>query len=105
MRVPSRFLAPVITGIAAVGLLLSGCSGASVSKDQLEEQIKTQLTAQVGQEPDSVVCPDGLEAKEGATQRCDLTAEGTTYGVTVTVTSVEGTNVKFDIKVDDQPKG
>ena len=29
---------------------------------------------------------------------------GQTYGVNVAVTSVDAGNVKFDIKVDDQPK-
>jgi predicted thioesterase len=29
---------------------------------------------------------------------------GQTYGVNVVVTSVDARNVKFDIKVDDQPK-
>jgi len=26
-----------------------------------------------------------------------------TYGITVTVTKVEGPNIDFDVKVDDQP--
>lgn len=101
MRV--RFLAAVITGAAAVTLLLSGCSSVKVSKDDVAEQIKTQLTAQVGQEPDSVECPDDLEGKVGATQRCTLTAGKTKYGVLATVTKVDGSKVSFDIKVDDKP--
>ena len=39
----------------------------------------------------------------GATQRCTLKAGADTYGVTVTVTSVQGTDVKFDIQVDQTP--
>lgn len=97
-----RFLAPVITA-AAVTMLLSGCSSAKVSKEDVAEQIKTQLTAQVGQEPDSVECPDDLEGKVGATQRCVLTAGKTKYGVVATVTKVDGGTVSFDIKVDEKP--
>jgi hypothetical protein len=52
----------------------------------------------------SVSCPDNLKGTVGATLRCELTDGGSTYGVTVTVTSVEGGVVKYDIKVDDQPK-
>jgi hypothetical protein len=34
----------------------------------------------------------------------ELADAGQTYGVNVAVTSVDACNVKFDIKVDDQPK-
>ena len=34
----------------------------------------------------------------------ELADAGQTYGVNVAVTSVDARNVKFDIKVDDQPK-
>ena len=34
----------------------------------------------------------------------ELADAGQTYGVNVAVTSVDPRNVKFDIKVDDQPK-
>lgn len=37
--------------------------------------------------------------------RCTLTAEDTTYGVTITITSVDGDKANFDIKVDDKPIG
>jgi len=36
--------------------------------------------------------------------QCALADAGQTYGVNVAVTSVDARNVKFDIKVDDQPK-
>lgn len=99
----AKLLATLVAGLAAVTLLLSGCGTPSVSQDQLEEKIKTQLTAQVGQAPDSIECPGDLKGEVGATQRCVLAAGGTKYGVTVTVTSVEGNTVNFSIKVDDQP--
>jgi hypothetical protein len=34
----------------------------------------------------------------------ELADAGQTYGVNVAVTSVDARNVRFDIKVDDQPK-
>jgi Domain of unknown function (DUF4333) len=92
--------------------LLGACSAhvdfgktAGVNKDKLAEVVKQKLEAQAGAEADSVVCEGDLPAKVDATQRCVLTADGTEYGVTVTATSVDGDNVKFDAKVDDEPMG
>ncbi|WP_307644745.1 DUF4333 domain-containing protein [Nocardia uniformis] len=39
--------------------------------------------------------------KVGTTMRCTLTAGGDTLGLTVTVTSVDGDNVKYDVEVDE----
>jgi hypothetical protein len=50
-----------------------------------------------------VSCPDNLKGVVGATLRCQLSDGGKNYGVTVTVTSVDGNDVEFDIKRDDQP--
>lgn len=101
-------------GIAALAVagLLGACSGhvevgttPGISKDQLAKTVKERLEAQVGAKADSVVCDGTLPAKVNATQRCVLTAGSQKYGATVTANSVEGTNVKFDVKVDDKPMG
>ncbi|HEX4557619.1 MAG TPA: DUF4333 domain-containing protein [Mycobacterium sp.] len=76
----------------------------TVNKDDVAKQITDQLTQQFGRAPDAVTCPDDLKGDVGATTRCHLTDQGTTYGVTVTVTSVASDDVKFDFKVDDQPE-
>ncbi|OBA96534.1 hypothetical protein A5662_17650 [Mycobacteriaceae bacterium 1482268.1] len=78
--------------------------GHSVDKGQLAKEISAQLENQVGRAPESVECPDNLEGEVGATTRCMLHDSGETYGVNVKVTKVEGTDVKFDLKVDDQPQ-
>ncbi|OMI41173.1 hypothetical protein SPAR_02141 [Streptomyces sparsogenes DSM 40356] len=42
--------------------------------------------------------------KADTTTRCKLTAaDGSTLGVTVTVISVDGKKINFDIKADDTP--
>jgi hypothetical protein len=74
----------------------------TVDKDQVASVISSKLTQQ-GSKPDSVTCPDNLKGVEGATLRCQLQESGKTYGVNVTVTSVDAGDVSFDIKVDDQP--
>jgi hypothetical protein len=75
----------------------------TVSKNDVAKSISDQLTQQFGRTPD-VTCPDDLKGDVGATTRCQLTDQGTTYGVTVTVNSVDGGDVKYSFKVDDQPQ-
>src|ERR1700726_4013933 len=75
----------------------------AVDKKDVAQEISDQLQQQTGKKPDSVTCPDNLKSLAGATLRCTLVDARQTYGVNVTVTSVEGSPVKFDIKVDHQP--
>jgi Domain of unknown function (DUF4333) len=75
----------------------------TLNKNDVAKAISDQLEQQAGKKPDSVNCPDNLKGAQGATLRCTLTDTGQTYGVNVTVTSVDGGDVKFDFKVDDQP--
>jgi hypothetical protein len=95
----------VITVVLAGLVMLSAAAcGSSVSKEDLQSQVSQQLTDQVGQAPESVTCPDDLDAEVGRSTRCQLrTTDGTTYGVGVTVTKVENSNVSFDIQVDPAP--
>jgi uncharacterized protein DUF4333 len=76
----------------------------TVDKKVVASKISDQLAQQAGRKPDSVTCPDNLKGTEGATLRCELKDGDQTYGVTVTVTSVDAGDVNFHIKVDDQPK-
>ncbi len=96
-----------VTGIAlgALSLLLStGCSSddPAVDRDEVGEQSSVQLEDQYGGDID-VTCPEDLPAEVGATIRCEVTGTGPTYGATVTVTSVDGDDVQWDIKVDEEP--
>jgi serine/threonine protein kinase len=75
----------------------------TLNKNDVAKAISDQLEQQAGKKPDSVNCPDNLKGVQGATLRCTLTDGADTYGVNVTVTSVDGGDVKFDFKVDDQP--
>lgn len=70
-----------------------------MSKSEVEKQISAKLTEKVGQSPDSITCPKDLEAKVGTKMTCTLTKGGESLPVYVTVTSVEGTTVHFDIEV------
>ncbi|MFL1427911.1 MULTISPECIES: DUF4333 domain-containing protein [unclassified Nocardiopsis] len=99
----------IITGavLGALPLFLAtGCSFSfggpgAVDAAQVAERSSEMLAEQVGQTPDDFTCADDLPAEVGAEIRCELTNGGETIGVTVTVTSVEGDNVQWDVVVDD----
>jgi hypothetical protein len=74
---------------------------AEVDGKDVAQSVFDQLAAG-GKKVDEVTCPD-LPAQAGESVRCSLTSGTDTYGVTVTVTSVQGTDVKFDIRVDRTP--
>lgn len=76
----------------------------SVDRNDVAKTISEQLGQQTGRKIDSVSCPTNLKAAVGAMLRCELTDAGQTYGVTATVTSVEGSLVKYNFTVDDRPK-
>lgn len=84
-----------LLGIAA--LTLTGCSS-SLAQTDVEDEITSQFSAEV---PDGEAsCPGDLEATEDASMECTLTdAEGTEYPVEVTVTSVDGDTINFDMEI------
>lgn len=88
---------------AAAAALLVGCSAeAKLSKDDVADSVAEKLAAQTGQPKPDVTCPEDLKGKVGTSLRCRLTAtDGTGFGVTVKVTSVEGSTIRYDIKVDE----
>jgi len=98
----SLALAPLVVGLA--GCPTAVAQAVTVDKETVASTVSDQLAKQEGSPPDSVTCPEDLEGVVGTQLRCELMAGNDTYGVTVTVTSVKGTNVNFHIAVDDQPK-
>jgi Domain of unknown function (DUF4333) len=91
--------------LGAAATVVVGCTSGppTVAKKDLSGEISEQLKQQVGRAPDSVTCPDDLKGEVGTKERCELKDGNDTYGVTVTVTSVKDSDVKFDIKVDEKP--
>jgi hypothetical protein len=68
-----------------------------VSKDDIAKQISSKMTDADGNKPDSVSCPDGLKAQVGAQLNCAMKVKGQDFNVNVTATSVNGSDVKFDM--------
>ena len=102
----AAFARKIITALAVGGMAatLTACSfsastggPATVSKTDVADQISTKVAAQSGQKPDSVSCPRDLKATVGATVDCAMTTGGQNDAVNVTVTSVNGSSVNFDI--------
>ncbi|OHU31727.1 hypothetical protein BKG76_00215 [Mycobacteroides franklinii] len=76
----------------------------AISKEKLASGVSDALTAQTGTAPSTSKCDGPLRGEKGATQRCWISdSQSQLYAVTVTVTTVEGEHIKFDIAVDDKP--
>jgi uncharacterized protein DUF4333 len=86
-------------------LAVAGCSSqGTVDRDELESGVKSKLEAAAHAKAKSVTCPHKLSTKVDATTRCTLQAmDGTTIGVTVTVTSVAGNRVTYQAQADQTP--
>lgn len=91
---------------AATVTLVAGAGGCSCSfgskpqsnnKGKVESQIKAKMTDVNGNHPESVTCPGDLPTTVGAQLACKMTIKGQPYTVNVTVTSVQGSEVKFDM--------
>ncbi|MDF6018066.1 DUF4333 domain-containing protein [Streptomyces sp. JH34] len=92
------------------GVLLAGCSASvsvgktdpKLSADELATTVSGKLARTTGRPKPDITCPEDLAGKVGTTTRCELTADdGSTLGVTVTVTSVEGEQIDFGIEADE----
>ncbi|MDX3669893.1 DUF4333 domain-containing protein [Streptomyces europaeiscabiei] len=93
----------------AIGMLLVGCSASvdvgtstpKMSSGKLATIVADKLSATTGQPKPDITCPEALAGKVGTTTRCTLTADdGSTLGVTVEVTSVDGDQINFDLEAD-----
>ncbi|MEW2809806.1 DUF4333 domain-containing protein [Streptomyces massasporeus] len=73
-----------------------------MSADKLATIVTEKLAATAEEPKPDINCPENLTANVGTTTRCKLTAkDGSTWGVTVKVTSIEGDQTNFDIETDE----
>jgi len=88
--------------LAALLLALTGCSGSvttgpkAVSRSDLEKQVSGMYTPKDPRATVDASCSGDLTAKVHATQDCHLTVGSQSADVRVTVTSVDGSDTKFD---------
>ena len=100
------------TTAVSSALLLSACTlkvgTSSLSATEVEQKATAALAEGQGvplDEMPPLECPSDLPAEVGASIVCVIgdAAVGNTYDVTITVETVEGEDVTFDIQVADEP--
>jgi hypothetical protein len=100
---------PAFLATAAVSMLLAGCSASGdleksepkMSAEKVATLVSEKLASTTGRPKPDISCPEDLVGKVGTTMRCKLTAsDGSTLGVTVKVTSVDGDQINFDFEAD-----
>ncbi len=89
--------AGLMAGVGACSCSVSTSSAHAVSKSDVARQITSKMTDAAGNKPDTVSCPTDLPAKVGAQLNCEMKVKDQTFNVNVTVTSVDGDNVNFDM--------
>ncbi|MGO1542858.1 MAG: DUF4333 domain-containing protein [Gulosibacter sp.] len=91
---------------AVAGLALAGCSTElTVPADEVETQAAESLSGQLGFTPE-IECAEDLPGEVDAEITCDLfDDQGGRYDAIMTVTSVEGTDVQFDVTVPPGQSG
>jgi hypothetical protein len=89
--------AGLMASAGACSCSIGSSSSHAVSKGDVAHQITAKLTDAAGNKPDSVTCPGDLPAKVGAQLNCTMKVKNQTFNVNVTVTSVNGSDVKFDM--------
>lgn len=103
----------MIVSAAVAALLVSACSvsvgTSSLSATEVEEKATAALAESQGiplEEMPPLECPSDLPAEVGASIVCVIgdPAQGNAYDVTITVETVEGEDVGFDIQVADAPR-
>ncbi len=102
MRYARHALALLAVVAFTAGCDVSVSTTPTVEKSTLEKEVKDRLATSIGAEMEKVECPDDLKGDVGEVMTCKLDYQGDRYDVTVTVTSVEDTTVKFDAKVVGQ---
>jgi hypothetical protein len=99
--------------LSATALFVSACTISSgtpmLSATEVEQQATAALAQSEGiplEEMPPLECPSDLTAEVGATMVCVIgdPAMGNTYDVTITVETVNGEDVGFDIQVADTPR-
>ena len=103
-RSRSRFLA--VGAATGAALFLAACGSGAVPAADVAQSIREQLASEFGypiDEVPDVTCPGDLPVEVDASIRCTLSDLDGDYGVTVTVTSVDGGKAFYRIKVDDAP--
>lgn len=94
--VPAKICGTLLTLLLAA----TGCGGIpkTVTKDEVADQIKQKRWGEMGESPESASCPEDLKPTVGAKVVCEMTVNGQTYTVEVTVEGIDGDTVQLDMQ-------
>lgn len=81
---------PKVLGLELAVVLL-------LDKQQVEDIVAQEMEADTGQAPDSVQCVEDVVARTGTVVECAVASGGQTQSYDVTVTTVQGDTVNFDV--------
>lgn len=80
----------IVAAFAVIAVGLAACT-ATIDSADLESQLAEQFGEETGIEGLEVSCPDDIEAEQGKTFECEVSApDGTSQSVEVTLTDDEG---------------
>ena len=82
--------------LAAIALLGLVACKKKLDASSFEGNLRDQL-ATMGIPDAKVDCPDNVEAKQGATFQCQVQVEGKTYSWKITMTEINGDQVKLAV--------
>jgi Domain of unknown function (DUF4333) len=77
------------------GLMMNFDVVPMLTKAEVERSLLNELESHAGQRPDFAECSGNLEGKPGNTVDCTIVAGADTTGFTLTVTTVEGSNINY----------
>jgi hypothetical protein len=93
----AKRMAAVIGVAAVLAFAAAGCGTKTIEHSSEIDLVNKQLK-QDGLTAESIDCPDDVEAKEGDTFTCDVTAtNGHTGTYTITIEKVEGDNASLQV--------
>jgi len=96
-RTLAKRLAGVIGVAAILALAAAGCGTKTIEQSSEVDLVNKQLK-QDGLKAESVDCPDDVEATEGDTFTCDISAtNGHTGTYTIKIVKVEGDNASLQV--------
>jgi hypothetical protein len=94
-----RVVLPLVAlaSVAAMAVAVAGCGEDTIEPDSAVQLINNALS-KTGVEPESVECPDDVEAKEGETFDCDVTLPNGKSGTfTIEIGKIEGDTAELRI--------
>lgn len=94
----AAFILPVLSVLGACSGTVTVGSKSGYDADAVAKQVqKAQADATPDLDVTDATCPDDADVKKGASIECSVTIAGVVAPYSVTFTSVEGDNAKFDI--------